>query len=120
MVEDAWGDYLLFPPDEVPVDGLPWREVRRELPPGAAGTHDVEDRVHEGYRRLRGTPKATRHPRSSAAHRVRHAPSQTLTYIRKDTVVTTAVAAEPVHVDVIAALFAELARGRHGRRGIRS
>ncbi|MEN3615253.1 hypothetical protein AAH979_37715 [Plantactinospora sp. ZYX-F-223] len=47
VVQDALGDLVLFPADEVPVDGLPWREVGRELPPGAAGTHDVEDRVHD-------------------------------------------------------------------------
>jgi hypothetical protein len=43
--EDLLGDPVLFPADEVPVHGLPRREISWQRPPGAASAHDVEDRV---------------------------------------------------------------------------
>lgn len=47
VVKDVLGDVCLFPAGEVPVDGLPGWKICRELSPGTAGAHEVEDGVHD-------------------------------------------------------------------------
>jgi hypothetical protein len=42
------GDLGLLPLLEIPVHGLPRREVSRQVPPGAASPHHVQDPVHNG------------------------------------------------------------------------
>lgn len=46
------GHLGLFPLLEVPVDGLPGREVGRQVPPGAARPDQVHDAVHNGPSRV--------------------------------------------------------------------
>ncbi len=55
--QDLLGDLGLFPLVEVPVHGLPGREIRRQRPPGAPGADHVEDRVdHRAARVLLRAP----------------------------------------------------------------
>src|SRR5215218_4049517 len=42
------GDFGLLPLLEIPVHGLPRREVSRQVSPGAASPHHVQDSVHNG------------------------------------------------------------------------
>jgi hypothetical protein len=50
--EHPHADLLVLPPDEVAVHRLPGREVRRQLPPRAAGAHHAQDRVHDRPARM--------------------------------------------------------------------
>ncbi|GAA3865937.1 hypothetical protein GCM10022207_32930 [Streptomyces lannensis] len=91
-VVDALDRAIAVPPSDVPVHRWPRCEILRQLPPSAAGPHDVEDRVHDPPPRMLLPPPALRshpcgrqqrfHQRPLFVRQVRRIPTPSFAHMR--------------------------------------